>query len=90
MYHNAYNSIILHGDASTGSSGIAFVSDKVAADGTITNRNAPSDRAFIQYHACGVTTATAEGTNPTLASGSEEAGRLVIGIGNDSGDKIIL
>jgi len=27
-YHNAYNNIILHGDASTGSSGIAFISDK--------------------------------------------------------------
>jgi hypothetical protein len=27
-YHNAYNNIILHGDSTTGSSGIAFVSDK--------------------------------------------------------------
>ena len=81
-YHNAYNNIILHGDATTGSSGIAFVSDKVAANGTITNINAPSDRAFIQYHACGVTTATAENTNPTLAT-SGEKGILVIGIGND-------
>jgi len=88
-YHNAYNNIILHGDASTGTSGIAFVSDKAAVDGTITNINAPSDRAFIQYHAYGVTTATAEGTAPTLAT-SGEAGRLVIGIGNDSGDKIVL
>ena len=90
VYHNAYNNIILHGDATTGSSGIAFVSDKVAADGTVTNINQPSDRAFIQYHAYGVTTATAEGTAPTLAT-SGEAGRLVIGIGNDaSGDKIVL
>ena len=89
MYHNAYNNIILHGDASTGSSGIAFVSDKTATDGTITNINAPSDRAFIQYHAYGVATATAEGTTPTLAT-SGEAGRFVIGIGNDSGDKIVL
>lgn len=89
-YHNAYNNIILHGDASTGSSGIAFVSDKVnASTGAITTINQPSDRAFIQYHACGVTTATAEGTAPTLAT-SGEAGRLVIGIGNDSGDKILL
>lgn len=90
LYHNAYNNIILHGDNSTGSSGIAFVSDKVNnSTGVITNINQPSDRAFIQYHACGVTTATAEGTAPTIAT-SGEAGRLVIGIGNDSGDKIIL
>ena len=89
-YHNAYNNIILHGDASTGSSGIAFISDKVtASDGTITNINAPSDRAFIQYHACGVTTYTAENSAPTLAT-SGEAGRFVIGVGNDSGDKILL
>jgi hypothetical protein len=27
-YHNAYNNIILHGDATTGTSGIAFISDK--------------------------------------------------------------
>jgi len=85
-YHNAYNNLILHGDASTGSSGIAFVSDKATAGtGTIANVNAPSDRAFIQYHACGITTATAENTNPTLAT-SGEAGRLVIGIGNDATD----
>ena len=83
-YHNAYNNIILHGDASTGSSGIAFVSDKVSSDGTVTTINQPSDRAFIQYHACGVTTMTAEGTAPTLAT-SGEIGRLVIGVGNDAG-----
>ena len=89
-YHNAYNSILLHGDASTGSSGIAFVSDKITdSSGTVTNINQPSDRAFIQYHACGITTATAEGTNPTLAT-SGEAGRLVIGIGNDTADQIWL
>jgi hypothetical protein len=89
-YHNAYNSILLHGDASTGSSGIAFVSDKITdSSGTVTNINQPSDRAFIQYHACGITTATAEGTNPTLAT-SGEAGRLVIGIGNDAADQLWL
>ena len=89
-YHNAYNNIILHGDASTGSSGIAFVSDKInASTGAVTTINQPSDRAFIQYHACGITTTTVEGTAPTLAT-SGEAGRLVIGIGNDSGDKILL
>lgn len=89
-YHNAYNNILLHGDASTGSSGIAFVSDKITAStGAVTNVNQPSDRAFIQYHACGITTATAEGTNPTLAT-SGETGRLVIGIGNDATDQIWL
>lgn len=86
-YHNAYNNIVLHGDASTGTSGIAFVSDKVAADGTITNVNAPSDRAFIQWHSCGVTTYSAEGTAPTLAT-SGEVNILVIGVGNDATDQV--
>ena len=86
-YHNAYNNIVLHGDASTGTSGIAFVSDKVAADGTITNVNAPSDRAFIQWHSCGVTTYSAEGTAPTLAT-SGENNILVIGVGNDATDQV--
>ena len=88
-YHNAYNNIILHGNASTGSSGIAFVSDKVAADGTITTINQPSDRAFIQWHACGVTTYTAENTNPTLGT-SGEANKLIIGVGNDANDEVRL
>ena len=81
-YHNAYNNIILHGDATTGSSGIAFVSDK--GDTTI---NQPSDRAFIQFHAYGITTTTAESTNPTLAT-TGEANRLVIGVGNDATDEV--
>ena len=84
-YHNAYNNIILHGDASTGTSGIAFISDKVAADGTITTINQPSDRAFIQWHANGVTTYTAENSNPTLAT-SGESNILMIGVGNDATD----
>ena len=83
-YHNAYNNIILHGDASTGTSGIAFISDK--GDTTI---NQPSDRAFIQWHAHGVTTYTAESTNPTLAT-SGEANILIIGVGNDATDQIRL
>lgn len=83
-YHKAYNNIILHGDATTGSSGIAFVSDKGG-----TNINAPSDRAFIQFHAYGITTATAENANPTLAT-SGEANRLVIGVGNDATDEVWL
>lgn len=89
VYHKAYNNILLHGDATTGTSGIAFLSDKVNANGTITTINQPSDRAFIQYHAYGVTTATAEGTDPTIAT-TGEAGVLVIGVGNDAGDKIKL
>jgi hypothetical protein len=48
-----------------------------------TNINNPSDVAFIQYHAHGVTASTYN-TTPTEAS-SGELGRLVIGIGNDSG-----
>lgn len=83
-YHNAYNNIILHGDASTGTSGIAFVSDKGS-----TTINQPSDRAFIQWHAHGVTTYTAESTAPTLAT-SGENNILVIGVGNDAGDQIRL
>lgn len=81
-YHNAYNNIILHGDATTGTSGIAFVSDK----GT-TTINQPSDRAFIQWHAMGVTTYTAEGTAPTLAT-TGEANVLMIGVGNDATDQV--
>ena len=83
-YHYAYNNIVLHGDATTGSSGIAFISDKGS-----TNINAPSDRAFIQFHAYGITTATGEGTNPTLAT-SGEINRLVIGVGNDVTDEVWL
>ena len=83
-YHNAYNNIILHGDATTGSSGIAFVSDK--GDTTI---NQPSDRAFIQFHAYGITTASAENVTPTLAT-SGESNRLVIGVGNDATDEVWL
>ena len=82
-YNNAYNSIILHGDNSTGSSGIAFVSDKVNnSTGVVTNINQPSDRAFIQYHACGVT-AGAENSTVTAAT-SGEKGVLVVGVGNDA------
>ena len=89
-YHNAYNNILLHGDVTTGSSGIAFISDKITAStGAVTSINQPSDRGFIQYHACGITTASAEGTNPTLAT-SGENGRLVIGIGNDATDQLWL
>lgn len=83
-YHADNNSIVLHGNATNGSSGIVFLSEK----GLATNINSGTDRAFIQYHPYGVT-AAAEGTAPTLAS-SGEAGRLVIGIGNDSTDHIWL
>ena len=86
-YHKAYNNIILHGDATTGSSGIAFISDKVASNHTISNINQPSDRAFIQFHAYGVSTLSAENNNPTLAT-SGEANKLVIGVGNDSNDEV--
>ena len=89
-YHNAYNNLILHGDSSTGTSGILFMSDKVNEDtAVVTNINATTDRAFIQYHANGITTAAAEGSNPTLAT-SGEVGRLIVGIGNDSNDQVWL
>lgn len=83
-YHNAYNNIILHGDATTGTSGIAFISDKGN-----TSINQPSDRGFIQFHSYNVTTLSAEGTAPTLAT-SGEANKLVIGVGNDNDDMIYL
>lgn len=83
-YHSSYNNIILHGDSTTGTSGLLFISDK----GT-TNINQYSDRAFIQWHAHGVTTYTAEGTAPTLAT-SGEANILVIGVGNDATDQVRL
>ena len=84
-YHSSYNNIVLYGDASTGSSGLVFLSSKGTA-----NNNMPSDRAFIQYHALGITTASADATNPTLVTTSGESGKLVIGIGNDADDQIWL
>jgi len=59
-------SLILHGNSTNGTSGIAFLSSK--GNTTI---NYPSDRAFIQYHPYGITTYTAEGTAPTLATSGE-------------------
>lgn len=86
-YHSGHNSLILHGDTA-GVSGIGFTSEKATKSGTTTNINSSSDRAFIQYHAYGVTPA-AEGTAPTLAT-SGEAGVLVLGVGNDATDTIRL
>lgn len=77
-YNKAYNNIILKGDETYGVSGITFL--PYAKDTSISN---PSDVAFIQYHPHGVT-AAAYNTTPTQAS-SGELGRLVIGIGNDTG-----
>jgi len=42
-YNAAYNSIIMHGDATTGMSGLLFCSDKTST----TSINRTSDRAFI-------------------------------------------
>ena len=83
-YHADHNSLILHGDNS-GVSGILFTSTKSSNDTVV---NHPSDRAFIQYHSYGVT-AKAENTAPTLAT-SGEAGKLVIGVGNDNTDEVWL
>ena len=88
VYHANHNTIVLHGDAS-GISGIGFTSQKATDSSTITNINSPSDRAFIQYHAYGVTTPSGEGTAPALAT-SGEAGVLAIGVGNDATDTIRL
>ena len=83
-FHNGYANLILRGNSSSGVSGIVFTSSK----GT-TSINQTSDKAFIQFHPLGVTTLTAEGTNPTLST-SGEANKLVIGVGNDSNDMIYL
>ena len=83
-FHNGYANLILRGNSSSGVSGIVFTSSK----GT-TSINQTSDKAFIQFHPLGVTTLTAEGTNPTLST-SGEANKLVIGVGNDSDDMIYL
>lgn len=82
-FHAGYVNLVLHG-GETGSSGIVFCSNK--GD---TNINSPSDRGFIQFHSYGITTATAEGTAPTLAT-SGEKNRLVIGVGNDADDQLWL
>lgn len=81
-FNKAYANIILQGDNTYGVSGIVFKSMK-ANDTSI---NTPSDVAFIQYHPYGVT-ASAYNTTPTEAS-SGELGRLVIGIGNDTGSNV--
>lgn len=82
-FHAGYVNLVLHG-GETGSSGIVFCSHK-----NDTNINAPSDRGFIQFHSYGITTTTAEGTAPTLAT-SGEKNRLVIGVGNDADDQVWL
>lgn len=76
-YSAAYNNLILHGTSPNGVSGIAFTSQT-----GLTTINSPSDRAFIQYHPHGITTAVAENHEPTEAT-TGETGRFVIGIGND-------
>ena len=60
-----------------------FTSSKVT-----TSINQTSDRAFIQYHPYGITP-VAEGSTPTIGT-SGEAGKLVIGIGNDNDDMVYL
>ena len=82
-YNAQYNNLILHGDPNSGVSGIAFTSQKGN-----TSIDAPSDRAFIQYHAMGVTPKV---ENTELTEGSSgEAGRFVIGVGNDAADEVWL
>lgn len=80
-FHAGYVNLVLLG-GETGSSGIVFRSNK--GD---TNINSPTDRGFIQFHGYGITTASAEGTAPTLAT-SGEKNRLVIGVGNDVDDQV--
>ena len=81
-YNLEYNNLVLHGGLE-GVSGIAFLSQS----GNL-GIGSPSDRAFIQYHAKGVT-AVAEGSEPTEAT-SGEVGRFIIGVGNDAADQIWL
>ena len=82
-YNAQYNNLILHGDPNSGVSGIAFTSQKGN-----TSIDAPSDRAFIQYHAMGVTPKV---ENTELTEGSSgEAGRFIIGVGNDVADEVWL
>jgi len=79
-----YPNMRLIGDPTYGLSTIEFISQK---GDTVINK--PTDCAFIQFQPYGVTTQTAIGTQPTLAS-SGEANRLVIGVNNDSTDSLIL
>ena len=83
-YDNNYNSIIMHGDSTSGTSGLLFISDKTSA----TSINRTSDRAFIQFHSMGGTYKT-EGTN-FAENTSGENNRLVIGVGNDATDYVVL
>ncbi len=76
--------IRLLGDSSYGLSTIEFISTR--GDTSI---NRPTDCAFIQYQPYGTTTQSAIGTQPTLA-GTGEVNRLVIGVNNDTNDRLIL
>lgn len=76
--------IRLLGDSSYGLSTIEFISAK--GDTSI---NRPADCAFIQFQPYGTTTQSAIGTQPTLA-GTGEVNRLVIGVNNDTNDRLIL
>lgn len=87
-YHGGHNSVVLHGD-SAGVSGILFTSQLATDSETVTNVNSPTDRAFIQYHARGVTAVATDNAAPTLAT-SGEAGRLVIGVANDANSDMII
>ena len=81
-YNLEYNNLVLHGGLE-GVSGIAFLSQS----GNL-SIDSPSDRAFIQYHAKGVT-AVAEGSEPTEATFGE-VGRFVIGVGDNAEDQLWL
>lgn len=83
-YHSAYNNLLLHGDRTTGTSGIVFISDKGG-----TNLGQPHDKAFIQYHAAGVTTSNIDGTNPDLTTSGDNS-KFIIGVSNTETDELWL
>lgn len=82
-YNLEYNNLVLHGGLE-GISGIAFLSQS----GNL-SIDSPSDRAFIQYHAKGVSVGGAENVDPTENVANNNA-TFVIGIGNEAEDQLWL
>ena len=83
-YSTEYPNFRLYGDNNYGLSTIEFVSQKGS-----TSINKPSDCAFIQLQPYGYSSLANIGSYPGLNS-SGESNKLIIGVNNDSDDKLIL
>lgn len=83
-YNLEYNNLVLHGGLE-GVSGIAFLSQS----GNL-SIDSPSDRAFIQYHAKGISAGVAENVNPIESVSEDNNAIFVIGVGDNAEDQLWL